>query len=209
MVGGKTFDSHNVSYVWVSKYNNKTAPFNSTTHSEYKRKVRECITGNLTSSDPLVVNAELMPKELSAQDEAPPRATVPLWSPLHLYTENERRPLLYATKTWSEMPQQEQVLDQPTTSGANPAPKRNLDEEATSSRPGNSAKVPKPDDDADLQGAPSQDHPLERRNTELQDRVREMEQRIEIMRRILKDPAKLSRLTAHLQEIRRPQKPEG
>ena len=46
-------------------------------------------------------------------------------------------------------------------------------------------------------------HNLERSNSELKVKVDELERKIEVMSKVMRDPKKLSLLMAHLQELRR------
>ena len=142
----------------------------------------------MSRSDPQVVNAALLHKSMVEQEEPIPKPSVPLWTPEHLYASGEKRLLRYSKEEWKEIKTEKSPIETEASDvqrSASPlcvksGRKRRSEETAT--------------------GLKSQS--LEHANTELKNRVNELEMRIELMSKIMRDPKKLSLLMAHLQELR-------
>ena len=138
-------------------------------------------------SDPQVVNAALLHKCMVEQEEPIPKPSVPLWTPEHLYASGEKRLLRYSKMEWKEIRTEESPIKTETSDVQQSAPlcvksgrKRRSEETATGLK----------------------SHSLEHAKTEMKNRVNELEMRIELMSKIMRDPKKLSLLMAHLQELR-------
>ena len=142
----------------------------------------------MSRSDPQVVNAALLHKSMVEQEEPIPKPSVPLWTPEQLYASGEKRLLRYSKVEWKEIRTEKSTVETDASDVQQNPPlcfksgrKRRSEETAT--------------------GLKSQS--LEHANTELKNRVNELEMRVELMSKIMRDPKKLSLLMAHLQELRR------
>ena len=185
MVFDCPLEEPNLSYVRV---NLNSSPV-GTAPAGHVPGIGESIKCNLiktmSRSDPQVVNAALLHKSMVEQEEPIPKPSVPLWTPGHLYASGEKRLLRYSKVEWKEIRTEESPIKTEASDVQRSAPlcgRKRRSEETTT-------------------GLKSQS--LERANTELKNRVNELEKRIELMSKIMRDPKKLSLLMAHLQELRR------
>ena len=166
MVAGKVFDRFNVTYVRIKDAN-----------ALVHRTIKGHITGDLSSSDPSVVNAELLHGNENplVHAEIPPRlSSVALWSPYH---------------KWTELKPEETI---PTVSGVSRGSKRSLDKEATNDSHENNAKVSKTN---------QQKISIEKITPE--NRTREMAKRFEIMKRIWSDPVLSRQMRYNFRELKK------
>jgi len=214
MVVDNPFEEPNLSYVRVNQHSNAKAPLANDKVPGTGESIKCHITKNMSPSDPLVVNAELLHKSMVDQLEPNPQPTVPLWTPVHLYASEERRPLLHARDEWTEVSQDMAApqtdakrVGQTTVSKtiSKQTTKRSLDDATDQNE--SRAKISRTDMDTEthLQATLKRNQTLEKINMDLQDKVRELEQRVEIMSKIMKDPNKLSLLMTHLQGLRHSQ----
>ena len=142
----------------------------------------------MSRSDPQVVNAAPLHKSMVEQEEPIPKPSVPLWTPEHLYASGEKRLLRYSKVEWKEIRTEESTIKTEASDVQRSAPscvksgrKRRSEETTTELK----------------------SHSFEHANTELKNRVNELEMRIELMSKIMRNPKKLSLLMADLQELRR------
>ena len=184
MVFGNPIEEPNLSYVRV---NLKSSPVGNVPTGNVPgtgESIKCSLIKTMSQSDPQVVNAALMHRSMM-EAEPIPKPSVPLWTPEHLYTSGEKRLLRYSKVEWKEIRTEEFPIKTEANNVQRSAPlcgRKRRSEETTT-------------------GLKSQS--LERANAELKNRVNELEMRIEIMSKIMRDPKKLSLLMAHLQELRR------
>ena len=211
MVAENAFEEPNLSYVRVNQNSNIVGPVPTGKIPGSCESIKCHITKNMSPTDPQVVNAGLLHKCMVEQAEPTPKPSVPLWTPVHLYASGERRLLLYAREEWKEIKPEESTpkveaksVWRSATSQTNSGTKRRLAETTTDIDSGNRAKVTKTDDtETELRSALLKNRSLENANMELKNKVKELEMRIELMSKIMKDPNKLSLLMSHLQGLRR------
>ena len=187
MVFDNPIEEPNLSYVRV---NLKSSPVGNVPTGNVPgigESIKCSLIKTMSQSDPQVVNAALMHRSMM-EAEPIPKPSVPLWTPEHLYTSGEKRLLRYSKVEWKEIRTEEFPIKTEASDVQRSAPsctksgrKRRFKETTTELK----------------------SHSLERANTELKNRVNELEMRIELMSKIMKDPKKLSLLMAHLQELRR------
>ena len=184
MVFDNPIEEPNLSYVRV---NLKSSPVGNVPTGNVPgigESIKCSLIKTMSQSDPQVVNAALMHRSMM-EAEPIPKPSVPLWTPEHLYTSGEKRLLRYSKVEWKEIRTEEFPIKTEANNVQRSAPlcgRKRRSEETTT-------------------GLKSQS--LERANAELKNRVNELEMRIEIMSKIMRDPKKLSLLMAHLQELRR------
>ena len=184
MVFDNPIEEPNLSYVRV---NLKSSPVGNVPTGNVPgtgESIKCSLIKTMSQSDPQVVNAALMHRSMM-EAEPIPKLSVPLWTPEHLYTSGEKRLLRYSKVEWKEIRTEEFPIKTEANNVQRSAPlcrRKRRSEETTT-------------------GLKSQS--LERANAELKNRVNELEMRIEIMSKIMRDPKKLSLLMAHLQELRR------
>ena len=184
MVFDCPIEEPNLSYVRV---NLKSSPVGNVPTGNVPgigESIKCSLIKTMSQSDPQVVNAALMHRSMM-EAEPIPKPSVPLWTPEHLYTSGEKRLLRYSKVEWKEIRTEEFPIKTEANNVQRSAPlcgRKRRSEETTT-------------------GLKSQS--LERANAELKNRVNELEMRIEIMSKIMRDPKKLSLLMAHLQELRR------
>ena len=184
MVFDNPIEEPNLSYVRV---NLKSSPVGNVPTGNVPgtgESIKCSLIKTMSQSDPQVVNAALMHRSMM-EAEPIPKPSVPLWTPEHLYTSGEKRLLRYSKVEWKEIRTEEFPIKTEANNVQRSAPlcgrKRRSEETTTELK----------------------SHSLERANTELKNRVNELEMRIELMSKIMRDPKKLSLLMAHLQELRR------
>ena len=134
----------------------------------------------MSRSDPQVVNAALLHRSMMEVEEPIPKPSFPLWTPEHLYASGEKRLLRYSKVEWKEIRTEEFPSDV----------RRNV---PICGRKGCSKETT----------IKLKNHYLKCNNAELEVKVDELEKKIEIMSKVMRDPKKLSLLIAHLQELRR------
>ena len=184
MVFDCPIEEPNLSYVRV---NLKSSPVGNVPTENVPgigESIKCSLIKTMSQSDPQVVNAALLHRSMM-EAEPIPKPSVPLWTPEHLYTSGEKRLLRYSKVEWKEIRTEEFPIKTEANNVQRSAPlcgRKRRSEETTT-------------------GLKSQS--LERANAELKNRVNELEMRIEIMSKIMRDPKKLSLLMAHLQELRR------
>ena len=184
MVFDNPIEEPNLSYVRV---NLKSSPVGNVPTGNVPgtgESIKCSLIKTMSQSDPQVVNAALMHRSMM-EAEPIPKPSVPLWTPEHLYTSGEKRLLRYSKVEWKEIRTEEFPIKTEANNVQRSAPlcgRKRRSEETTT-------------------GLKSQS--LERANAELKNRVNELEMRIELMSKIMRDPKKLSLLMAHLQELRR------
>ena len=178
MVFDNPIEEPNLSYVRV---NLKSSPVGNVPTGNVPG-TGESVT--MSQSDPQVVNAALMHRSMM-EAEPIPKPSVPLWTPEHLYASGEKRLLRYSKVEWKEIRTEEFPTKPEVRDVRRKAPIRG--------RKGCSKEMT-----IDLKN-----HNLERSNSELKVKVDELERKIEVMSKIMRDPKKLSLLMAHLQELRR------
>ena len=206
MVAENPFEEPNLSYVRVNQNCNVKPPSSYDKISGTGESVKCHITKNMSPTDPLVVNAELLHKTMVDQVEPQAQPSFPLWTPVHLYASGERRLLLYAKDEWGEISQCESLhnsvskpVGKTVVSQTKPTNKRRFDETTTDQNE-NPPKVPKTESDCEtnIQQTLRRNTMLEKINKDLQDEVRVLKQKVELMSTIMKDPNRLSILMKHL-----------
>ena len=179
MVFDNPIEEPNLSYVRV---NLKSSPVGNVPTGNVpgtEESIRCSLIKTMSQSDPQVVNAALMHRSMM-EAEPIPKPSVPLWTPEHLYTSGEKRLLRYTKVEWKEIRAEEVPNDV----------QRNV---PIRGRKGCSRETT----------INLKNHNLERSNSELKVKVDELERKIEVMSKIMRDPKKLRLLIAHLQELRR------
>ena len=179
MVFDNPIEEPNLSYVRV---NLKSSPVGNVPTGNVPgigESIKCSLIKTMSQSDPQVVNAALMHRSMM-EAEPIPKPSVPLWTPEHLYTSGEKRLLRYSKVEWKEIGAEEVPSDV----------QRNV--------PIRGRKGCSKETTINLKN-----HNLERSNSELKVKVDELERKIEVMSKVMKDPKKLRLLIAHLQELRR------
>ena len=188
MVADSVYKEPNLSYVKVNQYSSIVGPVPAVSVPGPSESVKCHIIKTMSRTDPQVVNAALLHKIMVEQEEPIPKPSVPLWTPEHLYSSGEKRLLRYSKVEWKKIRTEKSTVETEASDVQRNAPlcvmsRRKRRSEETTTEP--------------------KSHSLERANTELKNRVNELEMRIELMSKIMRDPKKLSLLIAHLQELRR------
>ena len=184
MVFDCPIEEPNLSYVRVNLKSSPVGNVPTENAPGIGESIKCSLIKTMSQSNPQVVNAALMHRSMM-EAEPIPKPSVPLWTPEHLYTSGEKRLLRYSKVEWKEIRTEEFPIKTEANNVQRSAPlcgRKRRSEETTT-------------------GLKSQS--LERANAELKNRVNELEMRIEIMSKIMRDPKKLSLLMAHLQELRR------
>ena len=184
MVFDNPIEEPNLSYVRVNLKSSTVGNVPTGNVPGIGESIQCSLIKTMSQSDPQVVNAALMHRSM-LEAEPIPKPSVPLWTPEHLYASGEKRLLRYSKVEWKEIRTEESIIKTEANNVQRSAPlcgRKRRSEETTT-------------------GLKSQS--LERANAELKNRVNELEMRIELMSKIMRDPKKLSLLMAHLQELRR------
>ena len=184
MVFDNPIEEPNLSYVRV---NLKSSPVGSAPAGNVPgtgESVKCSLVKTMSRSDPQVVNAALLHRSMM-EAEPIPKPSVPLWTPEHLYASGEKRLLRYSKVEWKEIGTEEFPTKPEVRDVRRKAPIRG--------RKGCSKEMT----------MNLKNHNLERSNSELKVKVDELERKIEVMSKVMKDPKKLRLLIAHLQELRR------
>ena len=185
MVFDNPIKEPNLSYVRV---NSKSSPVGNAPAGNDPgtgESIKCSLIKTMSRSDPQVVNAALMHRSMVEAEEPIPKPSVPLWTPEHLYASGEKRLLRYSKVEWKEIGTEEFPTKPEVRDVRRKAPIRG--------RKGCSKEMT----------MNLKNHNLERSNSELKVKVDELERKIEVMSKIMKDPKKLRLLVAHLQELRR------
>ena len=180
MVFDNPIEEPNLSYVRV---NLKSIPVGNAPAGNVPgtgESIKCSLIKTMSRSDPQVVNAALMHRSMVEAEEPIPKPSVPLWTPEHLYASGEKRLLRYSKVEWKEIRTEEVPSDV----------QRNV--------PIRRRKGCSKETTINLKN-----HNLERSNSELKVKVDELEKKIEVMSKVMRDPKKLRLLIAHLQELRR------
>ena len=185
MVFDNPIKEPNLSYVRV---NLKSSPVGNAPAGNVPgigESIKCSLIKTMSRSDLQVVNAALMHRSMVEAEEPIPKPSVPLWTPEHLYASGEKRLLRYSKVEWKEIGTEEFPTKPEVRDVRRKAPIRG--------RKGCSKEMT----------MNLKNHNLERSNSELKVKVDELEKKIEVMSKVMKDPKKLRLLIAHLQELRR------
>ena len=179
MVFDNPIEEPNLSYVRV---NLKSSPVGNAPAGNVPgtgESIKCGLIKTMSRSDPQVVNAALLHRSMM-EAEPIPKPSVPLWTPEHLYANGEKRFLRYSKVEWKEIRTEEVPSD--VQRDVPIRRRKGCSKETTINL---------------------KNHNLERSNSELKAKVDELEKKIEVMSKVMKDPKKLRLLIAHLQELRR------
>ena len=163
MVFDCPLEEFNLSYVKVNQNSSLAGTAPSGNVPSTGESVKCNLIKTMSRSDPQVVNAALLHKSMVEQEEPIPKPSVPLWTPEHLYASGEKRLLCYSKVEWKEISSEESTVRAHASNVWRCAPscvksgrKRRFEETKTELN----------------------SHSLERANTELKNRVNELEMRI-------------------------------
>jgi len=197
MVRSLNLEEPNLSYVRV---NQATSPGNG-------ESIKCQITKSMSPTDPSVVNGELLHKSMIEQPVPQQIGTTPLWRPGHLYSEEERAEDGFRFVGWEQLPSlsnseasvkvSTKIVVASTTSQSRV--KRQLDQSDETVSPANKKfKISSPQD---VQSLMKRHKELESENAALVTKNRELEQKMSIMAKIMRDPEKLALLMRRLEDV--------
>ena len=189
MVADCLHEEPNLSYVKVNQNSSLVESVPAGSVPGPSESVKCHIIKTMLQTDPQVVNAGLLHKSMVEQEEPIPKPSVPLWTPVHLYAGGEKHLLRYTRVEWKEINHEEPTTKAQSSNVWQSVPscvksrrKRRFEETTTELKK----------------------RSLEHENIELKIQIKELETRIELMSKIMRDPNKLSHLVTHLRELRRP-----